>query len=98
MTADRFVSQLSFESVVEEVNEAHVGEWTKMIETSDPPIVKISYSAYLDVYKLKKHIIAFNSDKLRNVVGYKLRRPHMTNQVLQEIIDKLKAEHSWPNC
>ena len=67
-----------------------------MITTSNPPIPGTHYSAYMDGYRLKKHVIAFNADKLKKVVGYKLQRPHMTNEVLQDIVEKLKAENSWP--
>lgn len=83
--------------MVEDINEAHVGEWTRMITTSNPPVPNTPYTAYMDVYMLKKHVITFNAQKLKNVVGYQLRHPKMTNEVLQEIIDKLKAEGSWPN-
>jgi len=90
-------AKASSDNVVEEINEAHVGEWTRMITTSNPPIPNTPYSAYMDYYRLKKHVIAFDATKLKKVVGYQLKRPHMTNEVLQEIIDKLKAEGSWPN-
>ena len=68
-----------------------------MITTSNPPIPNTHFSAYMDVYQLKKHVIAFNADKLKHVVGYKLKRPSIDHETIGEIIDKLRAEESWPN-
>lgn len=85
------------EDSVEEINESHVSNWTEMLEKSNPPVTKVVYNAYMDLDHLKKHVIAFNAQKVKEVVGYKLRRPHITQETLQEVIDKLKAEGTWPN-
>ncbi|TCD65420.1 hypothetical protein EIP91_002719 [Steccherinum ochraceum] len=90
-------AKFKLEDMVEDINEAHVEEWTRMITTSNPPIPNTHYSAYMDLYNLRKHVVAFNAGKIKRVVGYKLRHPKMTNEVLKDIIDKLKAENSWPN-
>lgn len=82
--------------MVEEINEAHVGHWSKMVEISNPPVTKMHYSAYMDLYHLKKHVVAFDAKKLKEIVGYSLRRPNITQDTLKEIIEKLKAEGSWP--
>lgn len=88
--------QFRLEDVVEEINEAHVGQWTTMITTSSPPIPNTHFTAYMDVYQLKKHVIAFNADKLKNVVGYQLKRPEFNHETIGEVIEKLKEEGSWP--
>lgn len=67
-----------------------------MITASNPPVKNVHYTAYMDAYALKKHIVAFNATKLKEVVGYKLRRPNITQETLNEVIEKLKAEGSWP--
>ncbi|GJE86959.1 nucleoside-diphosphate-sugar epimerase-like protein [Phanerochaete sordida] len=85
------------EENVEEINESHVSNWTEMIQKSNPPVSKLHYTAYMDLYHLKKHVVAFNATKLKEVVGYKLRRPQINHDTLREVIDKLKAEGSWPN-
>jgi hypothetical protein len=84
------------EDVVEEINEAHVSAWSEMITKSNPPCPNTSLSAYMDVFALQKHTVAFTNGKIKRVVGYQLKRPHMTEDVLREIIDKWKAENSWP--
>ncbi|KAL4250390.1 hypothetical protein ABKN59_003342 [Abortiporus biennis] len=91
------VAKFRIEEVVEEINEAHVGQWTTMITTSHPPIPNTNYTAYMNEYNLKRHVVAFNASKLKNVIGYHLRRPKLCAETLQEMIDKLKAENSWPN-
>lgn len=81
---------------MEEINESHVGYWTEMVTKSNPPVTNMHYSAYMDIYQLKKHVVAFNASKLKEIVGYKLRRPKICHETLKEVIDKLKAEGSWP--
>lgn len=89
--------QFHLADAVEEINETHVTAWTQMITQADPPVSHTTFTAYMDMYHLKKHTIAFNADKIKNVVGYKLRRPNINHETLKELIDKLKAEGSWPN-
>ena len=89
--------QFNLTDAVEEINETHVTAWTQMITQADPPVVNTKFTAYMDMYHLKKHTTAFNADKIKNVVGYKLRRPQINHETLKELIDKLKAEGSWPN-
>ncbi|KIP09250.1 hypothetical protein PHLGIDRAFT_116504 [Phlebiopsis gigantea 11061_1 CR5-6] len=91
------LSAWKLEDNVEEINESHVVNWTEMLAKSDPPVTKIVYNAYMDLDHLKKHVVAFNAQKIKEVVGYQLRRPQINQETLQEIIDKLKAEGTWPN-
>lgn len=91
------ILQFRLEDIIEDVNEVHVSTWTTMITTSNPPIPNTQFSAYMDVYNLKRHVITFNADKIKNVVGYKLKRPHFDHDAIRDMVEKLKAEHSWPN-
>ncbi|KZV67980.1 NAD-P-binding protein [Peniophora sp. CONT] len=84
------------EDVVEEINEVHVSAWAEMLMKNDPPITSSPVTAYMDVWTLQKHTVAFSNEKLKRIVGYKLKRPQMTQDVLREIVDKWKAEGSWP--
>ncbi|KAF7359382.1 NAD dependent epimerase dehydratase family protein [Mycena sanguinolenta] len=81
---------------VEEINEHHVGGWTEMITTSNPPIPNTPLSAYMDKYALEKHVVAFNNAKLLEVTGYKLKRPNLNKDTVKEVVDKWKEEGSWP--
>lgn len=82
---------------VEDINEHHVGGWTEMIQSSNPPISNTPLSAYMDRYALDKHIVAFNNTKIKEVVGYKLKKPYFNHEAIKDIVDKWKAEGSWPN-
>jgi hypothetical protein len=82
--------------VVEEINEHHVGGWTEMITTSKPPIPNTPLSAYMDKYALEKHVVAFSNAKLLEVTGYKLKKPDFSHDTVKEVVDKWKAEGSWP--
>ncbi|KAI0316784.1 NAD-P-binding protein [Amylostereum chailletii] len=91
-----FFHQFRLEDVVEEINEAHVGAWAEMITKSNPPCPNTSLSAYMDVFSLQKHTIAFSNSKIKRIVGFNLARPTMTQETLLDIVDKWKAEGSWP--
>ncbi|KAA1474851.1 NAD-P-binding protein [Dentipellis sp. KUC8613] len=84
------------EDVVEEINEAHVGAWAEMITKSKPPVPNTHLSAYMDTFALQKHSMAFSNGKIKRILGFKLKRPYMTQEVLREIVDKWKDEGSWP--
>jgi hypothetical protein len=89
--------QFRLDDVAEEINEHHVGGWTEMITTSTPPIPNTPLSAYLDSNSLTRHVIAFNNSKLKNIVGYNLKKPNFDHDAIKETVDKWKAEGSWPN-
>ncbi|CAL1704276.1 unnamed protein product [Somion occarium] len=90
-------AKFKLEDVVEDINGEHVATWTEMIMKSDPPVTNLTYTAYMDLFHLKKHSTAFTADKIKRVVGYKLRRPQINHETIKEIIDGLKAEGTWPN-
>ncbi|KAF7322530.1 NAD dependent epimerase dehydratase family protein [Mycena chlorophos] len=82
---------------VEDINEHHVGAWTEMITTSNPPIPNTPLSAYMDKYALDKHVVAFSNQKLLEITGYKLKRPEFNHDTVKDIVDRYKAEGTWPN-
>ncbi|KAI0721618.1 hypothetical protein C8T65DRAFT_201291 [Cerioporus squamosus] len=90
-------AKFRLEDIIEDINEVHVSTWTTMITTSKPPIPNTHFSSYMDVYNLKKHVVAFNADKIKNIIGYKLKRPEFNHDALRDMVEKLKAEGSWPN-
>ncbi|KAG5650371.1 hypothetical protein H0H81_012458 [Sphagnurus paluster] len=81
---------------VEDINEHHVSGWTEMITKSKPPIPNTPLSAYMDKYALSKHVVALNNRKIKDVVGYKLKRPQFNHEAVKELVDKWKDEGSWP--
>jgi hypothetical protein len=89
--------QFRLEDVVEEINEAHVSAWAEMLNKSDPPVTKTPLTAYMSTFVLSRHTVAFSNKKIQRIIGYQLRRPLMTSDVLCEVVDKWKAEGSWPN-
>ncbi|KAG6854957.1 hypothetical protein C0991_009780 [Blastosporella zonata] len=81
---------------VEDINEHHVGGWTEMITTSKPPIPNTPLTAYMDSFALSKHVVAFNNKKIKEIMGYKLKHPFFTPEIIKEIVHKWKEEGSWP--
>lgn len=90
------ILKLKLDDVVEEINEHHVGTWTEMLQTSNPPIVQTPLDAYMDHWALSRRKLSYNNSKIKNVIGYKLIRPQFTHDALREVVDKWKAEGSWP--
>ncbi|OBZ75658.1 3-hydroxyisobutyrate dehydrogenase, mitochondrial [Grifola frondosa] len=43
-----------------------------------------------------KHVVAFSAEKLKEIIGYKLKRPYLNHETIGDMISKLKAENSWP--
>jgi hypothetical protein len=84
------------DDVVEDVNEYHVGAWTQMLQASKPPIQNSPLTPYMDTHSLAKHSLAYNNAKIKEVVGYKFKRPQFAQETLKEIVKKWKAEGSWP--
>ncbi|KIK06638.1 hypothetical protein K443DRAFT_674295 [Laccaria amethystina LaAM-08-1] len=81
---------------LEDINEQHVGAWTDMLMNSNPPVTKTPLTAYMDKYALEKHVVAFNNAKIKAVMGYKLKKPQFNHETIKEVVDKWKAEGSWP--
>jgi len=88
--------KLKLDDIVEEINEHHVGTWTEMLQSSNPQIVQTPLSAYMDPWALSRHKLAYNNSKIKSVIGYQLHRPQFTHEELREVVDKWKAEGSWP--
>lgn len=51
----------------------------------------------MDSFALAKHVLAYNNTKIKEVVGYKLKKPLFNHETIKEVIDKWKEEGSWPN-
>jgi len=91
------MAKFKLEDVLEDMNEMHVSMWTTMVTTSNPPVVNSPYSSYFNLYDLRRQPYAASNDKIKSVVGYTLRRPHFNSMTIMDMIDKLKAERTWPN-
>jgi len=90
------MAKFKLDEVVEDINEHHVGGWTEMLAASNPPILNPPVSAYMDSYALSKHSVSFTNTKVKNILGYKLQKPEFNHDVIKDIVDKWKAEGSWP--
>ncbi|KAJ3780398.1 hypothetical protein GGU10DRAFT_416606 [Lentinula aff. detonsa] len=76
----------------------HVGGWTQMIKNSKPPIPNTPLSAYMDKYALETHIVALSNTEIKEVIGYKLKRPQFNHNGIKDIVDEYewKEEGNWP--
>ncbi|KAI6036860.1 hypothetical protein BKA83DRAFT_4168342 [Pisolithus microcarpus] len=90
------MAKLKLEDLEEEINEHHVGTWTEMLQLSNPPVTHTPLNAYMDKYALSRHRLGYSNHKIKRIVGYQLKRPNFCQETIQEVVDKWKAEGSWP--
>ena len=81
---------------IEEINEHHVGGWTEMLTKSTVPVPKTPLNAYMDKYSLEKHVLSLPNKKIKEVIGYQLKHPKFDHSGVKDIVEKWKAEGSWP--
>jgi hypothetical protein len=92
------LAKFKLEDQVEDINEHHVGAWNTMLQQSEPKVSKTTpLDAYMDLYDLRKHVVALSNAKIKRVLGYQLRRPTFDQDAIREIVEKWKAERVWPN-
>ena len=82
--------------MIEEINEEHVSSWNDMVQKSNPPVPNTPLTVYLDEHALQKRVVALKNSKIKNIVGYKFSRPQFNQENLLEVVDKWKAEGTWP--
>ncbi|KAG6332890.1 hypothetical protein ID866_6197 [Astraeus odoratus] len=90
------MAKLKLEDLEEEINEHHVGMWTQMLQLSKVPITQTPLSAYMDKYALSRHRLGYSNEKIKRVVGYRLKQPQFCHDTIKEVVDKWKEEGSWP--
>jgi len=91
-TAARF----RLEDTVEDINEEHVGAWTRMITTSNPPVPNTPLSAYLDLYLLSKHQLGLSNKNIQRITGFEVKVQGIAEAQIKDLIQKWKDEGSWP--
>ncbi|KIK98834.1 hypothetical protein PAXRUDRAFT_823446 [Paxillus rubicundulus Ve08.2h10] len=90
------LAKFKLDELVEEINEHHVGTWTQMLQNSNTPIVHSPLDAYMDRYALSRHKLAYNNNKIKNIIGYQLKYPLFNHETLKEVVEKWKDEGTWP--
>ncbi|KAI6043050.1 hypothetical protein EDC04DRAFT_2891319 [Pisolithus marmoratus] len=90
------IAKLRLEDLEEEINEHHVGTWTEMLQLSNPPVTQTPLNAYMDKYALSRHRLGYSNHKIKRILGYQLQRPNFCQETIQDVVDKWKAEGSWP--
>ena len=96
MVVPNIAFEFRLEDSVEDINEEHVGAWTQMITTSNPPVPNTPLSPYLDLYLLSKHQFGLSNKKIQDITGFKPTVPGITEAAIKELIQKWKDEGSWP--
>ncbi|EJD53258.1 hypothetical protein AURDEDRAFT_110950 [Auricularia subglabra TFB-10046 SS5] len=91
------LAKLSLNDVASQANEAHSSTWMQIISESDPPVGWTPLTAYLDPHLFGKRAISYNGSKIKNVVGYQLRRPKITREAIQEVLNSYKSDGIWPS-
>ena len=67
-----------------------------MITQSDPPVPNTHINAYMEEHELKRVCLSYNADKIKSIIGYKLKKAEFNRENIIEIVEKWKEEGSWP--
>ncbi|KAI9258415.1 hypothetical protein EDC94DRAFT_613717 [Helicostylum pulchrum] len=87
-------AKLNLDSVMDSVNEKHLGPWAEIIRKNG--ITATPLSPYLDVELLDNHSLSVDGSKIERETGFKYNVPVVTKEKLIEIIDQFKEIDVWP--
>jgi len=67
-----------------------------MMKNSNPPVIHEQLSAYMDKFSFDKHTVALSNAKLKKLTGYQFSYPIFNQGRVSEVVQKWKAERTWP--
>jgi len=91
------LAKMKFSDIVEDVNEVHMEEWTKIIINANPPVPSTPLTPYAQPYQLEKHGSALDNEKIKKILGYKLKYPTFNEDTVKQSIEIFRQEGIWPN-
>jgi len=92
------LAKMSLSDVAENANELHMETWMRLMENSNPPLRNTPLTAFMDTHLFGKYAISFSAAKIKRVMGYQLKRPKLTQETVNEVLDGFKAAGIWPNA
>lgn len=85
------------EEALEEINEMHIEAWTRILAKANPPIHNTPLNPYMEAYMLEKRSFAYNGEKIKKILGYKLHYPTFGPDTVRGMIASFEADGVWPN-
>lgn len=90
------IQGLRMRDVVEEVNELHMEQWSKIIQEASPPVPNTPLSPYIQLHILEEHGYAMDGEKLKRVLSFQHRHPQITEDGIRDLIKWFRKEGIWP--
>jgi hypothetical protein len=88
-------AKLNLDSVVDDVNDEVLGPWADLLEaagiTRPGPL-----TPFMEKELLKDTDLSMDGSRLEKVVGFKYDKPHITKELVQEMIDSYTRIGWWP--
>ncbi|KAI9219274.1 NAD-dependent epimerase/dehydratase [Blastocladiella britannica] len=88
-------AKLNLDSVVEDVNDAHMGPWSELLKSSS--IANSPLTPYLDQELLYNNHLQIVGNKIESVPGFTYTVPNVTEAKVREVVDGYKQQGIWPN-
>ncbi|RDL34720.1 NAD(P)-binding protein [Venustampulla echinocandica] len=88
-------ARLNMDSVVDDVNDDLLGPWADLLQ--DAGITRPGpLTPFMEKELLKDTDLSMDGSRLETVVGFKYEKPHITKELVQEMIDSYTRIGWWP--
>jgi len=91
------VASFDLNEMAQDVNNHHAEAWSDLIENSDPPVPNTPLTAYIELHKFERRIIALSNTKIKRVLGTALRHPGFNDNEVSDVVDSFIEEGNWPS-
>ncbi|KAG9303602.1 hypothetical protein G9A89_018498 [Geosiphon pyriformis] len=87
-------AQLNLDDATEDINDKHVGPWSKLQRESGIKVTPLS--PYLDKELLLNNALSIDGTRITKETGFKYEVSEVTLEKLQEMIEDFKKSNLWP--
>ena len=88
-------ARLNLDSVVDDVNDEVLGPWADLL--ADAGITRPGpLTPFMEKELLKDTDLSMDGSRLESVLGFQYEKPHMTKELINEVVESYKKMKWWP--